>query len=141
MYAGGARSPVAYVLLCPSCAGYAPTVPEDYRGALSGACWGCAAWSRELHRFPAVIDSVSGCRCRGEHPAVTGGLSADGTPGYPQAGYASAWRELASYVQQAVDDGGTIDPAGMLAYLAELKREAMKPVREWMAALTAGGEP
>lgn len=72
---------------------------------------------------------------------VAGDLLAEGAPGYPQAGYGDAWRELTGYVRQAVDDGGVIRPDVLLGYLAELKREAMKPVREWMAALTAGGDP
>jgi hypothetical protein len=74
-YAEGARSPIVWVLLCPPCAGYAPMTDPGYRGFLSGCCWGCAQWSRELHRFPAVIDSAAGCGCRGEHERVTGDLS------------------------------------------------------------------
>jgi len=75
-YAGGARSPVAWVHLCPSCAGYAPMTSEDYSGFLSGACTGCGSVCRELHRFPAVIDSAAGCGCRGMHERVTGDLAA-----------------------------------------------------------------
>lgn len=52
------------------------------------------------------------------------------SPG-PRADFPAAWAELTGYVQAAVDDGGTINPAGMLAYMAELKRAALAPVREW----------
>jgi hypothetical protein len=73
-YAGGARSPVVYVYLCPPCAGYAPITSPDYSGALSGACQGCGSGWRELHRFPAVIVSASGCQCRMQHDRVTGDM-------------------------------------------------------------------
>jgi hypothetical protein len=75
-YANGGRSPVVYVLLCPPCAGYAPTTDEDYEGALSGRCQGCGANTRELHRFQAVILSAAngGCMCVTGHPQVTGDL-------------------------------------------------------------------
>ena len=43
-YAGGARSPVVYVLLCPVCAGYAPTLPEDFPA--EAHCQGCGAYVR-----------------------------------------------------------------------------------------------
>ena len=75
-YAKGARSPIVYVLLCPSCAGYAPTTDPSYSGALSGRCQGCGADSRELHRFQALILSAAngGCMCDSGHPQVTGDL-------------------------------------------------------------------
>ena len=74
-YAKGGRSPIVYVLLCPPCAGYAPITGEDYRGALSGHCQGCGAWTREVHKFQAVILSAAngGCFCEG-HRQVTGDL-------------------------------------------------------------------
>jgi len=50
----------------------------------------------------------------------------------PQDNYGGAWAELTGYVQEAVDDGGTIKPDGLLTYLAELKRAALKPVADWM---------
>ena len=50
----------------------------------------------------------------------------------PQDDYGAAWTELTGYVQEAVDDGGTIKPDLLLAYLTELKRTALKPVAEWM---------
>lgn len=75
-YAGGGRSPIAYVLLCPSCAGYAPTTDEDYGVFLSSRCEGCGAQPRELHRFQALILSAAngGCMCTMEHRQVTGDL-------------------------------------------------------------------
>lgn len=75
-YAKGGRSPIVYALLCAPCAGYAPVTDEDYTGALTGHCQGCGAWSREVHRFQALIMSAAngGCRCTAEHPQVTGDL-------------------------------------------------------------------
>jgi hypothetical protein len=75
-YAKGARSPVVHVLLCAPCAGYAPTTGEDYSGFLCGKCQGCGAWSREVHRFQALIMSAAngGCMCTSGHPQVTGDL-------------------------------------------------------------------
>lgn len=78
-YAGGARSPIVMVLLCPPCAGYAPMTDPDYRGFLSGRCRGCGSECREVHRFAALIDSAPGCRCTGEHDRVDGDLSAEET--------------------------------------------------------------
>jgi hypothetical protein len=74
-YAGGTRSPVVQVYLCPPCGGYAPITDLDYSGALSGWCQGCGSQSREVHRFPAVIDSAAGCSCTKWHERVTGDLS------------------------------------------------------------------
>ena len=75
-YAQGARSPIVYVHLCPSCAGYAPITPVDYDGYLSGRCQGCGANSRELHRFQAMIMSAAngGCMCDSGHRQVAGDL-------------------------------------------------------------------
>ncbi len=76
-YAGGARSPIVYVRLCPPCAGYAPTVPEDDPLYPTGApCQGCGAYVREVHRFQALILSAAngGCMCDAGHPQVTGDL-------------------------------------------------------------------
>ena len=76
-YARGGRSPVVYVFLCPVCAGYAPTVPEDYPLYPTGAhCQGCGSYVREVHRFQALIMSAAngGCMCITEHPQVTGDL-------------------------------------------------------------------
>lgn len=82
-YAGGARSPIVYVQLCPPCAGYAPITPEDYDGFLSGRCQGCGANSRELHRFQALIMSAAngGCMCDSGHRQVTGDLPTEETAG------------------------------------------------------------
>ena len=75
-YAKGGRSPIVYALLCPPCAGYAPTTDPGYYGALSGRCQGCGAESRELHRFQALILSAAngGCMCDTGHRQVTGDL-------------------------------------------------------------------
>lgn len=75
-YANGGRSPIVYVRLCPPCAGYAPMTDEDYRGALSGQCQGCGAYTRELHRFQALIMSAAngGCFCDTHRPQVCGDL-------------------------------------------------------------------
>lgn len=75
-YAGGGRSPVAQVWLCAPCAGYAPLTDPDYSGALSGRCQGCGSESREIHRFPALIESADGCSCSGAHFRASGDLHA-----------------------------------------------------------------
>lgn len=49
-----------------------------------------------------------------------------------RANYGDVWTELTGYVQEAVEDGGVIDPAHMLGYMRELKQRALAPVREWM---------
>jgi hypothetical protein len=75
-YAGGGRSPIVWVLLCPPCAGYAPITEPGYDGFLSGRCQGCGGNSRELHRFKALIMSAAngGCQCTSAHRQVTGDL-------------------------------------------------------------------
>jgi hypothetical protein len=75
-YAKGGRSPIVYVMLCAPCAGYAPLTGEDYSGFLCGHCQGCGTWSREVHRFQALIMSAAngGCMCTTEHQQVTGDL-------------------------------------------------------------------
>jgi hypothetical protein len=74
-YAKGGRSPVVYVLLCAPCAGYAPLTNPGY-GGFGAHCQGCGAWTREVHRFQALIMSAAngGCMCTTEHPQVTGDL-------------------------------------------------------------------
>ncbi len=75
-YAGGGRSPIVYVWLCPVCAGYAPTVPDtDYLPLADKHCQGCGAYVREVHKFQALIMSAAngGCFCEG-HRQVTGDL-------------------------------------------------------------------
>ncbi|MFB6805427.1 hypothetical protein [Streptomyces sp. NPDC056387] len=57
----------------------------------------------------------------------------------PTTDYASAWTELTGYVQEAVDDGGTITPADLLAYMTELRGQALAPAREWMRRMTGEG--
>jgi len=74
-YAGGKRSPIAYVYLCAVCAGFAPLTGPGYSGAMNGECDGCGDLARELHRFPALIDSAAGCNCRTSHDRVTGDLT------------------------------------------------------------------
>lgn len=80
-YARGGRSPVVYAFLCPSCAGYAPTVHEDYPPLPQ--CQGCGAYAREVHRFQALIMSAAngGCMCITEHPQVTGDLPTEESAG------------------------------------------------------------
>lgn len=63
------------------------------------------------------------------------GLLAEKITDGPTADWSSTWAELTGYVQQAKDDGGQIDPADLLAYMSELKRKALAPVRAWMAAI------
>lgn len=55
-----------------------------------------------------------------------------------RANYGEVWTELTGYVQEAVDDGGTIDPAHMRDYMQELKTRAMEPIRSWMRDLSTG---
>lgn len=54
---------------------------------------------------------------------------------HPTADWSSSWAELTGYVGQAADDDTTLNPADLLAYLAELKHRALAPVAEWMRAL------
>lgn len=75
-YSGGERAGIVWVHLCAYCAGFAPITEPDYEGGLSGRCEGCENHSRELHRFRAFIDSVSGCSCRGGHPQAVGDVEA-----------------------------------------------------------------
>lgn len=76
-YAQGGRSPVAWVLLCPPCAGYAPSrITTTHTDPPYGQCQGCGAHVTQLHRFMAVINSAAGCGCTAGHPRVTGDLPA-----------------------------------------------------------------
>ena len=59
----------------------------------------------------------------------------------PQADYAGQWPVLVGYAQQARDDGTQIDPGDLLGLLVSLRREAQKPVRDWMAAITDRAKP
>jgi len=56
-------------------------------------------------------------------------------PGIPETRYPGAWGELTGYVQEAVDDGGPINAADLLAYMAELQRNERAQTREWMRAV------
>ena len=58
-------------------------------------------------------------------------------PEHP-GGYAVAWAELRGYVAEAVEDGGTIDPAELLAYMDELKRQALAPTLQWIKEMGRG---
>jgi len=75
-YAQGGRSPIVWVFLCAGCAGFAPFSDVDYRGFLSGFCAGCGAYSRELHRFRAWLDTAPGCQCTGSHRQAVGDVRA-----------------------------------------------------------------
>jgi hypothetical protein len=70
----GPRAPVVHVRLCAACAGFAPATSPDYSGALSGQCQGCGTRSRELHQFPAAVNSAGGCACTTDCTHVTGDL-------------------------------------------------------------------
>jgi hypothetical protein len=56
----------------------------------------------------------------------------------PKPAYGDAWAELTGYVNQACEDGGTIDPQYLRGYLVELKRRALAPVSEWINRTAAG---
>lgn len=47
----------------------------------------------------------------------------------------AAWTELRGYVSGAVEDGGTINPTDMAAYMDELKQKWLQPIREAMDEL------
>ncbi len=59
----------------------------------------------------------------------------------PQAVYGDVWPELTGWVQAAEEDGEQIDPTELLAYMRELKRRALAPVREWVNGITGQGGP
>lgn len=50
----------------------------------------------------------------------------------PRPTYSGAWAELTGYVQEAIEDGGTIAPAALATYMRELRHKALAGVREWM---------
>lgn len=86
----GPRASVVHVRLCASCAGFAPAASPGYPGTLSGQCQGCGARGRELHSFPAAVNSAAGCACTTGCGHVTGGhrprrLTARGEPATPAA--------------------------------------------------------
>lgn len=56
----------------------------------------------------------------------------------PKPAYGKAWDELTGYVNEAIQDGGTIDPAELAAYMRELKRQALAPVREYVKRTVEG---
>jgi|SRR5450755_443965 hypothetical protein len=51
---------------------------------------------------------------------------------FPKAEWGESWAELTGYVRQAREDGGMISPADLEKFLAELRRKALKPVREYL---------
>lgn len=54
----------------------------------------------------------------------------------PEPEWSIAWTELSGYVEEARADGGTIDPAVLADYMAELKeRHVTGPIRAWMKRL------
>jgi hypothetical protein len=53
----------------------------------------------------------------------------------PAADWSTSWSHLLGYVQQAREDGTTIEPAELLDYMASLKRQALAPIRAWMDAI------
>ena len=65
----------------------------------------------------------------------------------PENRYPGAWAELTGWVEEAVDDGGPVDAAELLAYMAELQRREREETRELMrsifgdAAMTASAVP
>lgn len=58
----------------------------------------------------------------------------------PPADWLTSWTELLGYVEQARQDGTQIDPGELRDYMTSLKRQAMTPVREWMAAIKGGSD-
>lgn len=62
-------------------------------------------------------------------------ITIKGIKGPPVPDYVTAWAQLTSYVQEAVDDGGTIEPAALRDYMRELKRAANAPTRAWFDAV------
>jgi hypothetical protein len=116
-YAKGGRSPIVYAMLCAPCGGYAPTTDPDYRGALSGHCQGCGAYSREVHRFPALIMSAAngGCRCPAEHRQVTGDLPAEES-------LRAVWWELATRPMSPVQRSERDEAVALLERVLHLRR-------------------
>lgn len=53
----------------------------------------------------------------------------------PRADWSGAWAQLTGYVRAATEP---IDPALIDAYMVELKREALRPFREWVEQAGAG---
>lgn len=55
----------------------------------------------------------------------------------PIPDWRTAWLELSGFVQEAVDDGGTIDPLTFQEYMRELEDTAMAPSRAWFKQMTS----
>lgn len=58
----------------------------------------------------------------------------------PVAEWQSSWVVLTGYVSSAVDDGNPIDAKDMLAFMVQLKREALAPIKAWLATLGKDAE-
>ncbi len=56
----------------------------------------------------------------------------------PSPAYGAAWTELTGYVQAAIEDGAPIEPTALAAYMRELKRRALTPVRDWIKRTAEG---
>lgn len=50
----------------------------------------------------------------------------------PKANYGEAWTELRDYLAEAVEDGRPLTGRD-LAYMDELRTQALAPVTEWLA--------
>jgi hypothetical protein len=61
-------------------------------------------------------------------------------PPVPRPDYASAWVKLQGYIRQAEADDDDIKPADLIRHMAELKHEALAPVRTWMGEHMRGAD-
>lgn len=66
------------------------------------------------------------------HAWAAAALAVRTEPAMPQPRYGDAWTELTGYVQDALNCGEPIDVEHLAAYMAELRRRALAPVREWV---------
>ena len=64
-------------------------------------------------------------------PELAAWVVAAVNPGVPNPDYASAWVTLQGYIRQAGADGDEIKPEDLIRFMADLKREALAPVRAW----------
>lgn len=111
---------------------------------LMAAVRGPARCGRDVDGEPCVLDPHSEstpCYCAGDvsssEPLPWPADPADDTaaPAAPRADWSGAWAELTGYVRAATEP---IDPTHLDAYMVELKREALRPFREWWEQLRAG---
>lgn len=75
------------------------------------------------------------------HAWASAALAVRTEPAMPQAEYGAAWTELTGYVQDALDCGEPIDVEHMAAYMAEIRRRALAPVREWVKRTAEQARP